>query len=555
MGMSRRQFLRSTAAAAALTVAGCAEPGRSQHETSGLGKPRSAEPRRQPNLVLIMADDMGYSDLAGFGSTIRTANLSHLAAGGLSYTNFCNTPRCCPSRAALMTGLYPHQAGMGWMTPVNMGLDGYEGNLNRHCRTIAEVLKPAGYSAYMSGKWHLCRPKDESVPDARPLSRGFDRFFGMIGGAGSYWNPKSARLGTEAAPCDPKTFYYTDAITDYACTFIDDHQQSTPDKPFFTYVAYTAPHWPLHAKPDDIDRYRGKFSRGWDVLREEKYERMRGQKLLEKEWGLSGRDPEVPAWDTLPKANRESLHLRMAIYAAQIDSMDQGIGRIMECLKRNGVADDTLVLFLSDNGGCHEEIHWQTPALSLFGTDKSYESYGRGWANYSNAPFRMFKSWVHEGGIATPLIAHWPNGIKTPGTLNRQPGHVTDIMPTFCELAGAAYPAGADDSVHDLVGKSMASSLKGGNHNRERMFWEHEGNRAIRIGKWKLVADGIDGSWELYDMEADRTELTDLATKDPHRVEAMASEWHDIALATDVYPLDGRKWKERIEAFKKRKGD
>ena len=549
MALSRRQFLKGTTAAAAMALAGCVDT-----EKRRLGGAPPGKPRKQPNLVLIMADDMGYSDLGLFGSTIRTPHLGRLAADGISYTGFYNTPRCCPSRAALMTGLYPHQAGMGWMTPVNMGLDGYEGNLNRRCRTIAEVLKPAGYSAYVSGKWHLCRAKDKSVPDARPLSRGFDRFFGMIGGAGSYWNPKSARLGTEPAPCDPATFYYTDAITDYACQFLDEHQQKTPEKPFFAYVAYTAPHWPLHARREDIERYRGKFAKGWDVLREEKYERMRSSGLLERQWGLSDRDREVPAWDSLPKDKREEFDLRMAIYSAQVDCMDQGVGRIMECLKQSGVADDTLVLFLSDNGGCHEEIHWQTPELALFGTEKSYESYGRPWANYSNAPFRMFKSWVHEGGIATPLIAHWPNGIQKPGTVNREPGHVTDIMPTFCELAGARYPAGGDDQVHDLVGTSMVPSFIGGKYSRERMFWEHEGNRAMRMGCWKLVADGPEGPWELYDMDVDRTELSDLAARDPRRVKAMADQWHDIALTTNVYPLDGRKWDERIKAFKKKEG-
>ncbi|MBN2584141.1 MAG: arylsulfatase [Planctomycetes bacterium] len=510
-------------------------------------------PRRRPNFVLIMADDMGYSDLACFGGTIRTPNLDRLASEGIAYTSFYNTPRCCPSRAALMTGLYPHQAGMGWMTALNMGLDGYEGNLNRRCRTIAEVLKPAGYRSYMCGKWHLSR-REEGLPDARPLSRGFDRFFGTTAGGGSYWNPKPLLLGTEPAPRDPETFYYTDAISDHACAFLDEHYRDTPEAPLFAYVAYTAPHWPLHAKPEDIDRYRGKFSKGWDVLRQEKYERMLGRKLLEKGWGLSGRDAEVPAWDSLPAEKREEFDLRMAIYAAQVDCMDQGIGRIMQCLRRHGAADDTLVLFLSDNGGCHEEIHWQTPELALFGTDKSYESYGRPWANYSNAPFRMFKSWVHEGGIATPLVAHWPNGITTPGTVSRRPGHITDIMPTFCELAGARYPAGGDDRVHELVGTSMAPGFCGGNYDRERMFWEHEGNRGIRMDSWKLVADGVDGPWELYDMEADRTELRNLAAADPRRVEAMAAQWHDIALATNVYPLDGRKWNERIEAFKKKQG-
>jgi len=539
MVLNRRQLLKGAAAASAASlVTGV----RTRAEPSG-----TEPPRKRPNFVLIMADDMGYSDLGSFGSTIRTPHLDGLASKGVTYTNFYNCARCCPARAALLTGLYPHQAGMGWMTAVDMGIDGYEGSLNRRCRTIAEVLKPAGYRCYVSGKWHVSRK-----PDARPLSRGFDRFFGMIGGAGSYWNPKSARLGTDPAPCEAETFYYTDAISDYACTFIDEHLRNTPEAPFFTYVAYTAPHWPLHAKPDDIERYRGRFAKGWDVMRDEKYERMRSMKLLDPLWGLSDRDAEAPAWDSLSPAKREEFDLRMAIYAAQVDCMDQGVGRIMECLRRNGVADDTLVLFLSDNGGCHEEIHWQTPELSLFGADKSYESYGRPWANYSNAPFREFKSWVHEGGISTPLIAHWPGGITKPGTMNRQPGHITDIMPTLCELAGARYPAGGDDNVHDMVGASLAGTFRGGKHARERIFWEHEANRAVRMGSWKLVAKGLEGPWELYNMDADRTELTDLAAKDPARVKSMAEQWHEIAAATNVYPLDGRLWNERIEAFKKK---
>ena len=294
------------------------------------------------------------------------------------------------------------------------------------------------------------------------------------------------------------------------------------------------------------------FTKGWDTLREEKIETMRSLGILDPRWALAGRDSEVPAWDSVPAAQREEFDLRMAIYAAQIDRVDQGVGRIMADLAARGIDDNTLVLFLSDNGGCHEEIHWQTPELAKFGTKDSYESYGRPWANYSNTPFRLFKSWVHEGGIATPLIAHWPKGIRRPGALDTRPGHITDIMPTCVELAGARYPAGGDDRVHALAGQSLVPSFSGRAWGRERIFWEHEGNRALRMGRWKLVADGIDGPWELYDMAADRTELNDLAGKDPGRVKAMADQWDDIAGATNVYPLDGRKWKERIEAFRKK---
>jgi arylsulfatase len=272
---------------------------------------------------------------------------------------------------------------------------------------------------------------------------------------------------------------------------------------------------------------------------------MRGLGILDESWGLSARDPQVPAWDRLSEQKQDEFDLRMSIYAAQVSAMDRGVGRIVECLRANGILANTLVLFMSDNGGCHEEIHRKDVTPALFGTNDSFESYGRPWANMSNAPFREFKSWVHEGGISTPLIAHWPGGIGRSGTIERQVGHFSDIMPTCLELAGAAYPTD-DPALHPLVGQSLAPALRGTMAERPRIFWEHEGNRALRDRTWKLVAKSVDGPWELYDMAEDRTEQRDLAGEDPRRVQEMSKQWHDIAEKTDVLPLDGRDWGSRL---------
>jgi len=501
-----------------------------------------------PNIVLIMVDDSGYSDLGCYGGDIETPHLDRLAANGLRFTHFYNTARCCPARASLLTGLYPHQAGMGWMTAANLGTDGYTGDLNDRCRTIAECLKPAGYATYMSGKWHLTYEKycgPEGPKHSWPRQRGFDRFFGTIVGGGSYFTPHSLTVDNEQIEA-PEGFYYTDAISEHACAFVDEHRRQNGEQPFFLYVAYTAPHWPLHAKPEDIAHYRGRFREGWDVLRRQKLDRMKELGLLDECWGLSARDEGVPAWDDLSEGERDVFDLRMAIYAAQVTSLDAGVGRIVETLRANGVLGDTLILFLSDNGGCHEEIHRKNSDPSTFGSDESFESYGRPWANLSNVPFREFKSWVHEGGIATPLIAHWPNGLSRPGVLEGQVGHIVDVMPTCLELSGASYPSDSAQQIHGLQGRSLVPAFQGQPIERECVFWEHEGNRALRENKWKLVAKGVGGRWELYDMEADRSELHDLAGEHPERVKAMAEKWYRIALSTDVIPLDGRPWNERI---------
>ncbi len=500
----------------------------------------------KPNILLIMVDDMGYADLGCYGSSIETPNLDRLAANGLRYTQFCNTARCCPARAALLTGLYPHQTGMGWMTAANLGTDGYTGDLGPRCATIAEALKPVGYSTYLSGKWHLTYDlymKPGASQHSWPLQRGFDRYFGLLSGGASYWSPDKLVLGNEFIK-PGKDFYLTDAITGRACDFINEHHGGGRQDPWFLYLAYTAPHWPLHAHAADIARYRGKFRMGWDRYREQVHARQIKLGVVQERWGLTPREKNAPAWDSLSGEAQDTFDLRMAIYAAQLTAMDRGVGRVVETMKRNGALDNTLVLFLSDNGACAEEIHAKSRDPKTFGTADSFESYGLPWANASDTPFRRFKKWVHEGGIATPMIAHWPNGLSECGKITEQLAHITDFMPTCLEVAGAKYPGGLPDP----VGKSLVPAFHGRAYDRGPVHFEHEGNRALRHGKWKLVAEDMNGPWELYDMEEDRCELNDLASSKPEKAREMAAEWERLAMAYDVFPLDGRGWFQRIEA-------
>jgi arylsulfatase len=488
----------------------------------------AAEPAR-PNIVLILADDMGFSDLGCYGSEIATPNLDRLAAGGLRFTQFYNTARCCPTRAALVTGLYSHQAGVGHMVE-DKGHPGYQGHLNDRCVTIAEVLRPAGYRTYMAGKWHV----GEDRPNW-PVDRGFDRSYSLISGGTNYFRLDPGRkLARDDKLITPdKDWYITDAITDNAAAFLHEHKG---DKPFFLYVAYTAPHWPLHALPADIAKYRGKYKEGWDALRKKRQQTMIEMGLVDARWPLTPRDATVPAWEDATE--REDKDLRMAVYAAQIDRLDQGVGKILAELKAIGAERNTLLLFLSDNGGCAEIIARSAKPDAQVGTADSFLSYGVGWANASNTPFRLYKHWVHEGGIATPLIAHWP-GVITKAGLTDQPGHVIDLMATCADVAGAEYPRKfKDHDITPLEGKSLRPIFEGKTRpGHEAIFWEHEGNKAVRMGKWKLV-EKYKGEWELYDLVNDRTELTNLAAKEPERVKEMAAKWEAWARRANVLPWD-----------------
>ena len=537
----------------------------------------TADAVERPNIILMMSDDMGYSDIGCYGSEIETPHLDGLAKNGLRFTQFYNTARCCPTRASLITGLYPHQAGVGWMMSDN-GVDAYRGNLNNRCVTIAEALRPAGYSTYMAGKWHVTRHTDPDGPKFNwPRQRGFDRFYGTIHGAGSFFDPNTlTRDNTMISPYadseyKPKQFYYTDAISDHAVRFIQDHHQRKADEPFFMYVAYTAAHWPMHALPQDIAKYKGRYDAGYHVIRKARFQRMKKLGLIPDSTELS-----PPAGDWSQVDHREWELRCMEVYAAMIDNMDQGIGRIISALKTTGDFDNTLVFFLQDNGGCAEgygrsarnaPTRASGPTLAKMTADElqprmqpqktrdgfpvltgpnvlpgpadTYIGYGRNWANVSNVPFREYKHWVHEGGISTPLIAHWPDAIRRAGELERQPGHLIDIMATCVDVAEAKYPQEKDGHrIQPLEGVSLVPAFSGTKLARQApIFFEHEGNRAVRDGKWKLVARGKDGPWELYNIDRDRSEMNNLAAAQTERVKHMAATWQAWAERAEILPL------------------
>lgn len=516
--------------------------------SAGMQRPLVSAAKR-PNIVLILADDMGFSDLSCYGSEISTPNLNRLASSGIRFTHFYNNARCCPSRASLLTGLYPHQTGVGNMEH-DQGKPGYRGDLNRDCVTIAEALGPAGYHTLMCGKWHVTHSDAAHLTDKHnwPLQRGFEHYYGTIIGAGSYYDPAMLTQDNEPIQADRKNYYYTDAIADHAVNFIGDYTRKS--EPFFLYTAFTAPHWPLHAPPEDIDKYKDRYRDGWDALRAERHRKQIGMGIVDAKWPITPRDPRVPAWKD--EANKEWQARRMAVYAAQVDRLDHNIGRILARLRETGAEDNTLVLFLSDNGGCAEELtpQWKylfipektrdgrpvrlgnNPSV-MPGPEDTYESYGLPWANSSNTPFRLYKHWIHEGGISTPLIAHWPSVIKKPG-LTHQTGHIIDLMATCVDVGGAKYPS----NVTPLEGKSLLPIFDGKQRQEHsEICWEHEGNRAIRQGKWKLVSRYPD-QWELYDMEADRTEMHNLSADQPARVQDMTARWQKWAARCNVLPWD-----------------
>ena len=488
---------------------------------------RPATPKR-PNIVLIMADDMGFSDLGCYGSQIATPNLDRLAQGGVRFTQFYNTARCCPTRASLLTGLYNHQTGVGHMVD-DRGAPSYRGYLNDRCVTIAEALRPAGYHTLMSGKWHV----GENRPHW-PTDRGFERYFGLISGGSNYFRLDPERkMAIDDQPYTPKPegFYMTDAIAENAAKFIKEY--SGRSDPFFLYVAFTAPHWPLHALPEDIAKYRGRYLAGWDALRKARHARMIEMGIVNKRWPLTPRDSQAPAWEEVQ--DKEARDLKMAVYAAQIDRLDQNVGKLLGKLREIGAEQNTLIMFLADNGGCAEEVNRGQPGVPPGGAD-SFMSYGLPWANASNTPFRLYKHWVHEGGIATPFIAHWPAVIRQGNTITHQAGHIIDVMATCLEVAGAQYPKTLQ--ITPLEGKSLLPILRGQRRQgHQAIFWEHEGNRAARQGNWKLVSKHP-GGWELYDLEADRTELNNLAGKHPERVRQLAALYEGWAQRCGVVPWD-----------------
>ena len=513
----------------------------------------AAESVPRPDIVVILADDMGYSDLGCYGGEIPTPVLDGLASGGLRFTRFYNSARCCPTRASLLTGLHPHQAGIGHMVD-DAGLPGYRGRLGNDCVTLAEVLRGGGYQTFMTGKWHVTSnpyggKSGEMDRDTWPLQRGFDRFYGTLAGGGNYFSPVSLTRDNEALdPPKDKNYYYTDVISDEAATYI---REAKAGQPLFLYLAFTAPHWPLHAPEEEILKHMDAYRAGWDEIRRQRHRRMIQAGLLDRACPLSPRGKDIPAWEDA--AHKEWQVRRMATHAAMVSIMDRGIGRVMDALKNTGRFDNTLVIFLSDNGASSEVIRGKqgrhgsfprggtTPAI-MPGPKDTYASFGPEWANVSNTPFRLYKKDTCEGGTATPLVVHWPKGISARGGIRHQPGQLTDVMPTVVEVSGAAYPEERlGVKVAPMQGVSLLSVFRGETPPPRPLFFEHEGNRAVRLGQWTLVA-AHRKPWELYDTSVDRTESNDLSSTMPEKVAEMTALYQKWAARSKVapWPLKGR---------------
>jgi arylsulfatase len=505
-----------------------------------------AQTTAQPNVVIILVDDMGWSDIGPFGSEIPTPHLSALAAGGLRFTQFYATPRCSPTRASLLTGLYPHQAGMGHLdTVVRQGSSGTTGRLNDRSVTIAEVLREAGYFTAMAGKWHLGQQNGSP-----PWQRGFDRVLNIRAGGIFFPNQnfqggdELTRRGQEPLYLDGQpvprdspqlgqNWYTTFLWTDFALKFVDEAKKAS--KPFFLYIPHNAPHFPLMAPPELIAKHRGKYRVGWDRLRAERYRRQIEMGVIDRRWPLSPREADVPAWDSLTDAARDRFDHLMAVYAAMIEAIDTSVGTLVEGLQARGALENTLILFLSDNGGNAESGPDGRMEGDSPGGPNSNLYLGMNWATLTTTPFRRFKHFTHEGGIATPLIAHWPRGIRGRNRIDHQPGHLVDLMATIVDVTGAAYPREfRGRAIQPLEGVSLRAAFAGGRISRtQAIFSEHEGNRAIRSGRWKLVSRYA-GGWELYDMIADRVERNDVAARHPDLVRELASEWEAWARRTNV---------------------
>ena len=530
----------------------------------------------RPNIIVILVDDMGYSDIGCFGSEIRTPNLDRLGMNGLRFSQMYNSARCCPSRAALLTGLNPQQTGVGHMVD-NWGPPAYQGYLNNNCVTVAEVLRDHGYATCMSGKWHVGGRYDLRNPGSWnelvgntghpiPVQRGFDRFYGIVSGAANFFYPLTLMRDDKFLELEPSGYYFTNAITDNAVDMIQDNADS--GKPFFLHVTYTAPHWPLHALEEDIARYEGKYRGGWEALRTSRHEQLKGLGILDSKWEISPRDKDAHPWSETP--NQDWHHLRMAVYAAQIDRVDQGVGRILAKLQELGVEDNTLIMFMSDNGGCAEFLAEESnrPEPSQYsmpnadgsqvtvgnipnlrpGPGTTFMSYDLAWANASNSPFRLFKRWTHEGGISTPLIVHWPDRIKQPAIVH-EPTHITDILATCIAAAGATYPTEfGGNPITPIEGQSFMQALDSGDWTRAKpIFWEHEGSRAVRMGEWKLVSE-VGGQWELYNMDQDRTELNNLAEANRPKADELTKLYDEWSARCHVspWPIPPHTWDPRM---------
>jgi arylsulfatase len=503
-----------------------------------------AQKTTKPNIILIMVDDMGFSDIGSYGSEIKTPNLDKLAAEGIRFREFYNNSICAPTRASLVTGQYPHRAGIGYFD-VNLGLPAYQGFLNRESLTLAEVLKQNGYSTIMAGKSHLGK---DSL--SWPNQRGFEQFYGFIPGASNYFDigsygkaePVVLVKNNKKEKLKPGE-YLTNTITDNALGFLDE--QNKTNKPFFLYLAFNAPHWPLQALSEDIAKYKGRYDIGWDSLRQQRLLRQKELGILLPGQRVADRDSEVPKWDNLTYDQKQLWKAKMEVYAAMIDRVDQSVGRVLAKLKELKKDDNTLIIFISDNGAQGGYSNNKAKAqrnTGPIGTPGSYDYQEQSWAYVSNTPLRQYKNNMHEGGFSSPFIAWFPKQIKASGTIVKGTAHLIDIAPTFYELAEAKYPATLNGvTSHPLVGKSLVPLLTGKatEVNRgEPLFWERAGNRAVRKGDWKLVSTFPSYQWELYDLSTDRGETKDLASQRPEIVNQLSSDYFKWADRTGVVDYD-----------------
>jgi len=503
----------------------------------------SAGAAPKPNIVVILVDDMGFSDLGCYGGEIPTPNLDALAQNGLRFTQFYNTARCCPTRAALLTGLYPHQTGVGWMTD-DQKLPGYAGRLNDRCVTMAEVLRPAGYLTAMTGKWHV--GQNHGVT---PKSRGFDR--SLNAAAGGFYFADASRAGlflddeklAKDDPRLPEDWYSTDLWTTFGLKFIDEAVAAK--KPFYLHLCHNAPHFPLQAPKAEIEKFLGQYQLGWEEIRARRYARQLEMGLVDRRWASSPLPAAVKAWKDVPAEEQKRFDHLMATYAAVVHRMDKSIGDLVGGLRQRGLLDDTLILFMSDNGG-NAEAGAQGRTQGDPSQSGSQWFCGESWAYAQNTPFLLYKHFNHEGGISTPLIAHWPAGIAAKNELRRQPGHVIDVMATVVDVAGAAYPKEFNGKpILPMEGRSLVPAFADRPIEREALYWEHEGNAAVRVGDLKLVRRGRDGPWELFDLKADRTEQHDLASARPEKIRELAALWQAWAERAHVLPTPGAGGKKK----------
>lgn len=523
----------------------------------------------KPNIIMILVDDMGYSDLGSYGGEVRTPNLDRLANNGLRFTQSYNSARCCPSRASLLTGLYSHQAGIANFTGKDRTDElgpAYLGRLNNNCVTLAEVLKTAGYDTYGVGKWHVGDELD-------PTERGFDEYYGFIKGhSAPQWEQSYYHRYPESRPPEitysDDAYFATEAFNDYAIEFLNQAQQK--EIPWFLYLAHSAPHFPLHAPSETRDSYLDIYRRGWDVLRQERYERQKESGLATENWAFTERSlvpieenndiangysgKQNPAWDELPEDRQEDLAYRMAVFAAMVEHIDRGVGRMIDLLEESGELDNTLIMFTSDNGACYEWgpfgfdefsrrgiTHLHTGEdLENVGSPGTYHSVGSAWSCLSNTPLRMYKHFNHEGGNCCPFIAHWPQGINQPDRWVREPMHLFDVMSTLCEIAEAKYPETySGEHIHPQEGVSLVPIFNTQSLPERSLCFDHFDASAIRKGKWKLLKGNTrypNKDWELYDMEKDRCETNDQAKEHPELVNALEREWREWAVRVKVHP-------------------